>query len=75
MEKVFLSRRNLETLLLKLNRKKAGGETMCTLVKHDTVHPIYPQTMNKLTITAVENDDYYCDRPAGIVHPKDDPDV
>ena len=72
MEKVFLSRRNLLTLLNKLDRKAAGGETACTLIKCDNIHPKYPQTMIDIEVTAVEDIDYY-DRPAGAVLPVDDP--
>jgi len=73
MEQVYLSRRNLLTLLNKLDRKKAGGDTRCTLQKHDNKHPTYPQTMEHISVTAVEDEDYYIDRPAGTVHPSDDP--
>ena len=73
MEQVYLSRRNLLTLLNKLDRKKEGGETKCTLSKNDTRHPVYPQSMDHILITAVEDEDYYIDRPAGPVHPLDNP--
>lgn len=73
MEQVYLSRRNLLTLLNKLDRKKAGESTRCTLQKHDNVHPTYPQTMEHISVTAVEDEDYYIDRPAGPVYHRDDP--
>lgn len=75
MEQIYLSRRNLLTLLNKLDRKKAGGTTMCTLQKHDNRHPKYPQTMEHISVTAVEDEDYYIDRPAGEVFHMDDPAV
>ncbi len=73
MEQIFLSRRNLQTLLNKLDRAKAGEFTACTIIKNDTVHPIYPQTISQVMITAVEDEQYYVDRTAGDVHPADDP--
>lgn len=73
MPKVYLSRRNLLTLLSKLDRKRAGDETYCTIIKNDNVHPVYPQTMKSIEVTAVEDEDYYIDRRAGPMHPLDDP--
>jgi hypothetical protein len=70
---VYLSRRNLLTLLSKLDRKKAGEETACTLGKHDTLHPLYAQSHQNISVTAVEDEDYYASRPPGMVHPKDTP--
>lgn len=70
MEKVYLSRRNLLTLLSKLDRVKAGEVSLCTLIKQDTLHEKYPQTIDKIMITAIEDEEYY-DREAGEVHPAD----
>ena len=73
METVYLSRRNLLTLLSKLDRKKNGDNTECTLIKNDTIHPKYPQTMDKLKVIALEDEEYYTNRSPGIVHPLDNP--
>jgi hypothetical protein len=54
LAKVYLTRRNLLTLLSKLDRKGKGDETGCTLVKNDNLHEQYPQTMKSLTVVAVE---------------------
>jgi hypothetical protein len=70
MEQLYLSRRNLLTLLAKLDRAKAGEETECTILKSDTAHPEYPSTTPTL-ITAVEDEDYYAEREAGEIHPAD----
>ena len=70
---VYLSRRNLLTLLSKLDRKAAGEDTACTLVKRDNVHPTYPQTMEQIRVVAVDDDEYYIDRHAGLVYPADEP--
>jgi hypothetical protein len=71
MNKVYLSRKNLKALLSKLDRRAKGETTMCTIIKNDTVHPVYPQTMPKIAVIAVEDKEYYIDRPAGEVYPSD----
>jgi len=70
---VFLSRRNLLSLLSKLDRAANDETTSLTIIKHDTVHPTYPQNYPHIIVTAVEDNDYYIDRAPGVVHPKDDP--
>lgn len=71
--RVFLSRRNLLTLLSKLDRMKAGEESACTLIKYDNQNPKYPQTLDEIAITAVEDAEYYGDRSPGTVLGADDP--
>lgn len=62
---VYLSRRNLEVLLAKLDRnKQSPGESKCTIEKNDDLHPVYPMKAGTL-ITAIENEEYYSDRCAG----------
>ena len=73
MEIVYLSRRNLLTLLSKLDRRAQGEESACTIVKADNTHPTLAQTMPEIAVVAVENDEYYCQRKPGFIHPKDDP--
>lgn len=57
--KVFLSRRNVLTLLSKLARKAAGEETACALIKNDNVHPVYPQTMPHCVVKADESEQWF----------------
>ena len=64
---VFLSRRNLRALLTKLNKARRGEPTYCTIVKGDTEHPKYPQTLPEVYVTAVEDSEYYTDRQPGIM--------
>lgn len=71
--RVYLTRRNLLTLLSKLDRVKAGEDSKCTIVKYDTTHEKYRCT-DVIVVTALEDADYYTDRPAGDVLPSDDPD-
>lgn len=74
--KVYLSRRNLLTLLSKLDRDAAGEETACTLIKvKQKDGTAYNQTMNEIMVIAVQDEDYYPaqNRAAGEVHPLDTP--
>ena len=70
--KVYLSRRNLLTLLAKLDRLAEGDHTECAIIKSDDAHPKYPQTMKSIMVVAIEDDEYYIDRNAGEMHPKEE---
>lgn len=72
MVTVYLTRRNLLTLLSKLDRVRAGDQSACTLTKHDTSHPKYPCSV-VTKVTAVEDENYYTDRDPGRVHESDFP--
>lgn len=67
MVQLYLSRRNLLTLLAKLDRNRAGeGEhSKCTLLKNDTKHPCFPASHPAIFVTAVEDEEYYVDREPG----------
>lgn len=71
--RIYLSRRNLLALLSKLDRARAGGQTVLTIIKCDNLHAKYPQSIPECIVTAVEDDDYYGARAPGPVHPDDDP--
>ena len=71
--KVYLSRRNLLTLLSKLDRNKVDpGSTACRIDKRDTNHPTDPQTHEMILVHALEDEVYYTDRAPGEVHPLDE---
>lgn len=53
--KVYLTRRNLRALISKLDRKRRGEKTACTIVKNDNLHDKYPQTMKTLSVVGVED--------------------
>ena len=57
MHRLHLSRRNLETLLAKLNR----GAPQAAIMKNDINHRTHPTTVPTLVI-AVEDHIYYADR-------------
>jgi hypothetical protein len=71
--KVYLSRRNLLSLLSKLDRQAEGEATLCTIIKCDNKHPKYAQTMKEISVIAVEDDEYYAHRAPGMIHYKDEP--
>lgn len=64
---LYLSRRNLLTLLEKLDHVRDGGFSECTIIKHDDDHPRFAQSVPTIIITAVEDEDYYTDRDPGPV--------
>ena len=66
-EQIYLSRRNLLTLLAKLDRVRDGEQSFCTIIKRDTVHADYPCSV-VCSVTAVEDEDYYTDRTPGDTH-------
>lgn len=67
MEQVYLSRRNLMTLLAKLDSVKQGYSSKCTILKTDIAHQKYPCS-TEISVTAVEDEDYYIDRVPGTLH-------
>ena len=66
--KLYLTRRNLLTLLERLDHVVDGGSSACTLIKNDTTHTEYPITgATSVRVTAVEDDIYYKDEIPGPV--------
>lgn len=75
---VYLSRRNLLSLLSKLDRKQNGEDTKCTIIKHKQLTPNdFNQSMNEIAVVAVEDDVYYeaQKRSPGELHPRDEKQV
>jgi hypothetical protein len=72
MQQVYLTRRNLQTLLNKLDRTAKGDLSHCSIVKYDRVHPEYPCS-DIIRVTAVEDEVYYVDREPGKMLEKDVP--
>ena len=71
--KLYLSRRNLLALLSKLDRDDAGEKTECSIIKHQLPTAAYKQTMKEIMVVAVQDDEYYIDRPApSEMHPADE---
>jgi hypothetical protein len=63
---LYLTRRNLETLLSMLDARREGALTVCRIVKNDTSHPTYPCS-RPVSIYAIEDEDYYTDRGPGEI--------
>ena len=74
MERVYLSRRNLLTLLAMLDERKTHTEDtwreQALIVKRDNKHKTYPQTMPQIIVCALEDDEYYTDRSPGYPSPE-----
>jgi hypothetical protein len=64
MATVYLTRRNLLTLLAKLDAAATGEKTQKTIIKRDTQHPEYPCS-EEIEVIAVEDAEYYKDRTPG----------
>lgn len=73
MHQIYLSRRNLLTLLSKLDRQLEGEKTACSIIKHNGQDEKFEQTIPIVCVTAVEDKVYYGDRLPGEVHPADTP--
>lgn len=71
-ERLFLSRRNLLTLLNKLDRSRTGDVSACIIVKKDLTNARHPCSVETF-VTAVEDKDYYFDREPGRVMAVDTP--
>ena len=76
---VYLSKRNLLTLLSKLDRFEKGEETKCAIIKYanplDTYCLRMESSVEEVMVIAIPDDKYYVGRGAGEVHPEDDPGV
>lgn len=72
--KVFLSRRNLLALLSKLDRKVAGDDTTCSIIKYRGTTSKNQQTMESIMVVAVDDKEYYDsqNREHGEMHPADE---
>jgi hypothetical protein len=71
--KLYLTRRNLQTLINKLDRKAAGGETACTIIKNRNDADPLRQSMPQIYVIAVEDEEFYVNRGPGPMHPLDEP--
>jgi hypothetical protein len=73
MEMLYLSKRNLQTLLSKLERAERGEPTHCTIIKYHNPEDPCINTMDAVMVVAVPDDLLYANRQAGVMHPADDP--
>lgn len=75
MQTVYLSKRNLLTLLSKLERLEAGDTTECTIIKYADKDAKYTQSMPSIKVVAIPDDVAYAHRPAGAVVEADEVNV
>lgn len=73
MQTLYLSKRNLLTLLNKLERAEQGEETNCAIIKYRNEEDPVVNTMKEIKVVAVFDEVLYNNRQAGVMHPKDDP--
>jgi len=69
---LYLSRRNLLTLLSKLDRQAAGDATACAIIKYSNPADPYCNTMDQVTVIAVADEKFYANRQPGVMHPADE---
>ena len=71
MEQIYLSKRNLLTLLSKLERLEKGEETKCAIIKYKNLQDPYCNSMDVVFVTAIPDEKFYTNREPGFVHPSD----
>lgn len=66
---LFLSRRNLQTLINKLDRNRIGGNSQCGLIKYYNKDDPkeFRQTEDCVFVFAVEDEEYYKKRLPGAI--------
>ena len=69
---LYLSRRNLLSLLSKLDRQEAGDETACAIIKYSNPADPYCNTIDQVVVTAVADEEFYANREPGAMHPADE---
>ncbi len=67
---LFLTRRNLLTLLSKLDRVTSGEFSSFTIVKRGTEHPKYSAS-DIVVVAPMEDENYYTDRMPGPIDARD----
>lgn len=73
MQTLYLSKRNLLTLLSKLERVERGEESACAIIKYRNEGDPYVNTMKEVKVVAIPDAAFYTNRSAGAVHPADEP--
>ena len=71
-DRIYLSKRNLLTLLSKLERFEAGDDTACAIVKCANPLDPYCNTINEILVVAVPDEKFYINRKPGNIHPLDE---
>ena len=69
---INLSRRNLLTLLSKLDRQAAGEATACAIIKSANPADPYCNTIDQVMVIAIPDEKFYTNRQPGVMHPLDE---
>jgi hypothetical protein len=72
MERLYLSKRNLLTLLSKLERLEEGQNTVCAIVKYANTTDPYCNTIDGIVVIAIPDELFYVNRAPGLMHPLDE---
>jgi hypothetical protein len=72
MKQLYLSRRNLLTLLSKLDRLEVGEETACSIIKYANPTDPYCNSIDSVMVTAIPDELFYTNRAPGEMHPKEE---
>jgi hypothetical protein len=70
--KIYLSKRNLLTLLSKLERLEQGDQTACAIVKYANPTDPYCNTIDEVMVIAIPDNEFYTNRAPGVMHPADE---
>ena len=71
-DRIYLSKRNLLTLLSKLDRLEHGDETACAIVKYANPADPYCNTIDEIMVVAIPDEKFYTNRQPGSMHPADE---
>lgn len=71
-DRIYLSRRNLLTLLSKLDRLEAGDSTACSIIKYANPTDPYCNTIDSIMVTAIPDELFYTNRDPGEMHQKEE---
>jgi hypothetical protein len=72
MNTVYLSKRNLLTLLSKLERLEKGDDTACAIIKYANSTDPYCNTIKEIKVVAIPDEKFYTNRDPGTMHPLDE---
>jgi hypothetical protein len=70
---LYLSERNLRTLLSKVERYKAGEDTKCAIIKNANPLDPYCSTIDQVCVVAIPDEQYYTGRDPGRMLKQDEP--
>jgi hypothetical protein len=69
---LYLSKRNLLTLLSKLERLEEGDDTACAIIKYANPSDPYCNTIDSVMVIAVADEKFYTNRAPGAMNPLDE---